>query len=127
MPALISQTIVLMYGDSQIGKTTALEEYARRHNHGQTKYIRLPASAGVQLCAKEIAKACFVSTSSSFEGLRDRILKAIDDKNLIIIDELHQSFMSYQKQSQIKVLEFIREIYDRTQCGMVLVWHECPA
>lgn len=118
--ALISQTIVFIYGDSQIGKTTALEEYARRNNHGQTKYIRMPASGGVQLVAKEIARACFVSQKQSFEGLRSDILKSIDSQNLIIIDEVHQAFLSYQKSSQIKVLEFLREIYDRTQCGMVL-------
>jgi DNA transposition AAA+ family ATPase len=118
--ALFSQTIAFIFGDSQQGKTMALEEYARRHNHGQTKYIRLPASAGVQLVAKEIAKACYVSHKSCFEHLRDRIMRAIDKKNLIIIDELHQCFSSYNKTSTIKVLEFIREIYDRTKCGMVL-------
>ena len=118
--ALFSQTIAFIFGDSQQGKTTALEEYARRHNHGQTKYIRLPASAGVQLVAKEFAKACFVSHKSCFDHLRDRIMRAIDNKNLIIIDELHQCFSSYNKTSTIKVLEFIREIHDRTKCGMVL-------
>jgi DNA transposition AAA+ family ATPase len=118
--ALISQTIVLLYGDSQIGKTRALEEYARENNHGQTIYVRLPASSGVQLVAKEIAKACYVSPNSCFEKLRERILKSIGENNLVIIDELHQVFMSYHKHSQIKVLEFIREIYDRTNCGMVL-------
>jgi DNA transposition AAA+ family ATPase len=118
--ALFSQTIAFVFGDSQQGKTTALEEYARRHNHGQTKYIRLPASAGVQLVAKEFAKACYVSHKSCFEKLRERIFRSIDNKNLIIVDELHQCFSSYNKASTIKVLEFIREIHDRTQCGMVL-------
>lgn len=118
--ALFSQTIAFVFGDSQQGKTTALEEYARRNNHGQTKYIRLPASAGVQLVAKEFAKACFVSPKSCFEKLRDRIINSIDHKNLLIVDELHQCFTSYNKTSAIKVMEFIREIYDRTHCGVVL-------
>lgn len=118
--ALRSQTIAFIYGDSQIGKTTCLEEYARRNNHGQTKYVRMPASAGVQLFMKEMARSCFVSPESSFEGIRDRVLNAIDDKTLIILDEVHQTFLSYQQSSQIKVLEVIREIYDRTHCGMVL-------
>lgn len=118
--ALLSQSMSFVYGVSQIGKTTALEEYARRNNHGRTKYIRLPASAGVQLCMKEIAKACYVSPKSSYENLRDRVLHAIDGDNLVIIDELHQVFLSYQKGSAIKVLEVLREIHDRTKCGMVL-------
>ncbi|MFA7256936.1 MAG: AAA family ATPase [Kiritimatiellales bacterium] len=118
--ALISQSVAFIYGDPQIGKTMALEEYARRNNHGQTKLIRMPASAGVQLFTKEMARACFVSVYRSFEGMRDSILNAVDDKTLIIIDEAHQCFLSYQKGSQIKVLELIREIYDRTHCGLVL-------
>lgn len=118
--ALITQSVANIYGDPQIGKTMALEEYARRNNHGQTKYVRMPASAGVQLFMREMARACFVSAHRSFEGMRESVLNAVDDKTLIIIDEAHQCFLSYQKGSQIKVLELIREIYDRTHCGMVL-------
>lgn len=116
-----SQTISRIYGDSQIGKTTCLEEYARRNNHGQTKLIRMPASAGVQLFMREVAEACFVSNHSCFEKLRERVLNAIDDKTLLIFDEMHQPFLSYQHGSTIKVFEVIREIYDRKKCGIVLV------
>lgn len=117
--ALITQSIAFIFGDSQIGKTTCLEEYARRNNHGQTKYIRMPASAGVQLFMKECARACFVSPNTSFEGMRERVLNAIDDKTLMIFDEAHQPLLSYQHSSAIKVYEVAREIYDRTRCGMV--------
>lgn len=118
--ALVTQTVAFIWGDSQIGKTTALEEHARRNNHGQTKLVRMPASAGVQLFMKELARACFVSPDSCFEKLRDRVLNAIDDRTLVIVDELHQAFTSYQSGSAIKVMEVIREIYDRTHCGLVL-------
>lgn len=118
--ALISQSVVFIWGENQIGKTHALEEYQRTHNHGQTIYVRMPASAGVQLVAKLVAKACGISPNSSFEKLRERIMAGIDDKNTIIFDEMHQAFLTYQKGSALKVLEFIREIYDRTKCGMVL-------
>lgn len=117
--ALISQSIAFIYGESQIGKTQALKEYARQNNHGQTKYVRLPACAGVQLVAKEVAKACYVSSNTCFDNLRGSILDAIDGHTLVLIDEAHQSFMSYQKSSQTKVYEFLREIQERTECGMV--------
>lgn len=119
--ALVTQTVAFIWGESQMGKTTALEEYSRRNNHGQTKFVRMPASAGVQLFMKELAKACYVSPDSCFDKLRERVLNAIDDKTLVIVDELHQAFTSYQHGSAIKVMEVIREIYDRTRCGMVLV------
>jgi DNA transposition AAA+ family ATPase len=118
--ARISNTVAFIFGDSQQGKTTALEEYTRQNNHGQTVYVRLPSSAGVQLLAKEIARACHVNPDSSFERVRDRVINALDHNRLVIIDELHQVFTSYHSASQVKVLEFLREIHDRTRCGMVL-------
>jgi DNA transposition AAA+ family ATPase len=115
-----SQSIAMIWGESQTGKTYALEHFTRTNNHGTTKYVRLPAKGGIQMVAKEFAKACYVSADSSFEGIRDRILKAVDSSNLVIVDEVHEAFISYQKTSAVSILEFFREIHDRTKCGMVL-------
>lgn len=115
-----SQSISMIYGEPQIGKTFSLLHHQRCNNHGTTKYVRLPAKAGVQMVAKEFARACYVSADSSFEGIRDRILKAVDSSNLVIVDEVHEAFISYLKTSAVSILEFLREIHDRTHCGMVL-------
>ena len=118
--ALIYNSISFIYGDSHIGKTWSLEEFTRQHDHGQTKYIRMPSSAGIQLLMKEFAGACALSKDSAFERLRDRVIKAIDKNHLVIVDEIHQTFVSYHKQARLSCLELIREIHDRTRCGMVL-------
>jgi DNA transposition AAA+ family ATPase len=115
-----THTLVFVYGPTQHGKTTALKEFAAQNNHGATKYVRMPASAGVQLMMKEFARACYVSPKSCFENLREYVMNAIDSTHLVIVDELHQAFLSYQRGSAIKCLEVIREIHDRTGCGMVL-------
>jgi DNA transposition AAA+ family ATPase len=118
--ALISQSIVFIFGDSQIGKTISLEEYARRHNHGVTRMFRMPSTAGVQLMMKTMADTCLVSRNSSFENLRERVMKCIDRNTLVIADEVHQTFQSYHKNARVTALELLREIHDRTHCGMVL-------
>lgn len=118
--AWASQSIAMIWGDTQIGKTYALQHYARENNHGTTKYVRMPAKAGIQIVAKEFARACYVSADASFEGIRERILKAVDSSNLVIVDETHEAFISYLKTSAIAIMEFLREIHDRTRCGMVL-------
>lgn len=112
--------MALITGPTQIGKTSALEEFKRLHNHGTTKYVRLPSCAGVQLVAKEFAAACRLSTKNPFEKLRHKILRAVDRTHCLIVDEVEQIFESYQKTSRMRILNFIREIYDRTHCGMVL-------
>jgi DNA transposition AAA+ family ATPase len=118
--SLISQSIAFIFGNRGLGKSMAFDRRKETHNHGQTKVVRMPASAGVQLMMKEIARACYLSPQSSFEHLRERVFNSIDHTNLIIVDELHQVFLSYQKGSAIKCLEVLREIHDRTKCGMVL-------
>jgi len=118
--ALSSGSIVFVFGNRGLGKTFCFEEFRRQHNHGTTKLVRMPASAGVQLMMQEFARACYISTRSCFDNLRDSVLRSVDKSNLLIVDELHQVFLSYQKGSAIKCLEVIREIYDRTGCGMVL-------
>lgn len=126
--ALVSQTIAMIYGESQIGKTTSFGEHLRRNNHGATKYIRCPATSGVQYLVREIAIACRVPAKKGIESLRPRIYNAIDGSTLVIFDELHEIFLTYSRANILRALEFIREIHDRTQCGMVLggtrAWRE---
>lgn len=118
--AWASQSIAMIWGDIQTGKTFALEHFAKANNHGTTKYVRMPAKAGIQMFSKEVARACYVSPESSYEGIYKRILAAIDKSNLVIVDEVHEAFTSYLKTSAVSILEFLREIHDRTKCGMVL-------
>lgn len=118
--ALSSSSIVFVFGNRGLGKTFSFEEFRRTHNHGTTKLVRMPASAGVQLMMQEFARACYISPKTCFDNLRESVLRSLDKTNLLIVDELHQVFLSYQKGSAIKCLEVIREIHDRTGCGMVL-------
>jgi len=118
--AVAYKSIAFIFGDSQIGKTWALEEYARRHNHGQTRYIRMAASSGTQLMMKLLAEASGFSPKGCFENLRRRVLKALDENTLVIVDELHLAFFTYHKQARLSCLEVLRELHDRTKCPMVL-------
>jgi DNA transposition AAA+ family ATPase len=118
--ANIYKSIAVIYGQSQIGKTWALREYAARHNHGQTRYVRLPAAAGVQMLIRSFAHASGISPKSSFEQLRERVVRSTDENTLWLVDELHQCFNTYQRHARLACLELIREIHDLTQCGMVL-------
>ena len=114
------QSIAMIFGDSQLGKTFALTEYTRRNNHGATRYVRLPAAAGIQMACKVFAEACGLSHKCSCEAMRERVLNALDENTLLIVDELHLTFNTYGTRPCIATLEMIREIHDRTQCGMVL-------
>lgn len=118
--ALSTNTIALIYGESQIGKTAALKEHARRNNHGQTIYVLMPASGGVQSMMRAIAEECHISSRTSFDQLVERVCHFLDENKLLIIDEVHEVFVSYHKGSMSKCLSVLRQIQERTQCGLVL-------
>lgn len=118
--AMASKQMVFVFGNRGIGKTTTFNRFRACHNHGLTKLMRMPASAGVQLMMKEMAKMCFISPNSCFENLRESVFAGVDESNLVIVDEAHQPFLSYQKGSAVKCLEVLREFKDRTGCGLLL-------
>lgn len=119
--ALRAQMPAFIYGPSQMGKTTCLLEFQRRNNHGQTKYVRMPACPSFLYFVKTVAASCHIGTNhASSDDLRDRICEAIDNRNLLIIDEFHQALVTVTERRAAQIMEFIREIYDRTGCGLVL-------
>ena len=115
MPAFI-------FGVSQIGKTTALEEFQRTHNHGRTKYLRLGSRWTKPRLVRELARACkarSLKAKKSWE-LEETIYGSLNRYNLLIIDEFHLAMETVNEATSREIVEFIREVYDRTRCGLVL-------
>ncbi len=118
--SFVRQKIGFLYGESQIGKTTCVLEYTKRNDHGLTSYVELPPAAGVQLMTREIAKALHVSSGTCFEKLIEDVVDALDASKLLIVDEVHRVFTTYQKTSVMRCLDVLRYLHDKTQCGLVL-------
>jgi len=118
------QRIALVFGDSQIGKTSALLAYQRAHNHGETVYVSTPTSGAMLFFVPALARALRISPALREVIMRERIISAFDDRMLLIVDEAHQCFATTGHKSEnlraARALEFIREIHDRSGCGVVL-------
>jgi|KBSSwiStaDraftv2_1062776.scaffolds.fasta_scaffold00424_47 DNA transposition AAA+ family ATPase len=117
---LVMQSISMIYGESQIGKSWALKEVARRNNHGNTPYVLTPASAGVQGLIQAIGDACHITGRTSFAVLRERVTNFLDDSKLLIIDEVHEIFISYYRDSRLRCLSVLRQMQEISGCGLVL-------
>jgi len=117
---LVMQSISMIYGESQIGKSAALKEVARRNNHGNTTYVLTPASAGVQGLIKAIGAACHIAGHTSYDVLRERVGNYLDDSKLLIIDEIHEIFVSYFRDSRLRCLSVLRQMQEMSGCGLVL-------
>jgi hypothetical protein len=116
--ASIYQRIVFIYGASQIGKTCALEQFAGRSQ--DVIYVRMPEGGILGDFLYELAHALKISTEHNTAQLKRRIKAAFDDRMTLIVDELHQVFMTKGGSSRLRSIEYIREIHDRCKCGVVL-------
>ena len=118
--ALNFQRIGFIVASSQIGKTTALEEYQRTHNHGETIYVRMPTGGGPNDFLKWLAKALRLPTGLKHFEIRERIIAAFDDRMLLIVDQCHECFGPYSRGKAISSLIFCMEIHDRAKCGLIM-------
>jgi DNA transposition AAA+ family ATPase len=118
--ALQRHKLSFVFGPSQIGKTTALAEYSRRNNHGETVFIRMPTRGNQGELLKELAFRLGISVHNSQQEHRRRIMESFDERTLLIVDECHQCMGSFYGNRALESLDFLREIWDRRKCGMVL-------
>lgn len=120
LKALHRQRIMFIFGDSQIGKTESLVEVQRRHNHGQTVYIEMPTGGCVGGFIFALARQLAIPTKDRFRAsLRERVIEAFDSRMLLIVDEAHRCLRSGSL-SGLEVFSFLRELWNRRKCGMVL-------
>ena len=114
MPAFI-------YGASQIGKTTALLEYKRLHNHGRTVYLRMGSNWTKARLVRELGILFGNGMKHALIWeLEDKIVHSLSRYNLLIIDEFHLALETTAERASKEIVEFIREVYDRSGCGLVL-------
>lgn len=117
-----SQSPVILWSTSHIGKTWALQHYQQTNNHGKTYFCELEAASGLGGMVRQIAKSVGVTADENTAGLIERIKKALTPNTVLILDEVHLLKHTYRLNSFFACIEVIRRIYDKTKCGMVLSW-----
>lgn len=119
--ALEFQKIAFIFGDQQIGKTTALKAYRDAHNHGSTIYARVPTGGSLGNFLIEMARVLRIGENYSITRLRERIKGAFDDRMLLIVDEAHACIKDRARSERsLDTINFIREIFDEKECGVVI-------
>lgn len=118
--------VTLMWGAMGIGKTTIAEEYQRQNNHGKTILIRFPVGASFAYFVQCVAKATGVATRSQSQfHMREKIIATLAaGKRLVLVDELHQAFLTTRGDTAVRCCEFLRELKDLSGCGLVLIGTE---
>lgn len=118
--ALRRNRISFLFGPSQLGKSLSLTEYQRSHNHGETIYVRMPTGGSLCDFLGELAIRLDIPHYITAQQLRRRIIESFDNRTLLQVDEAHQTLLGRYTDRAQKTLEFIRELWDRRKCGLVI-------
>ena len=119
--ALNDGMVSFIYGRTRIGKSVALQAYQREHNHGQTVYIEMGSGWTRTRFVRELARKFGNGVKATKAwALEDAIFDTLKRSNLLIVDEFHKALTTTGERQSATVLEFIRDIRDRTRCGLVL-------
>ncbi len=114
------QALVFIFGESQIGKSVALEHEAAS-DPVNIKYVRMPTGGGLCAFLRELARSLGIPNGNSIEDLKARIINTVDQFMLILVDECEECLNDKRDSSKgVTTLNFIREIYDRKKCGVVI-------
>lgn len=119
------RNVSIVFGRMGIGKTECISEYHRRSPIGRTAIVRFPAGCSFPQFLQHIGRALGVARTGNAGNTRDRITQLLAmGQRLLIVDELHQAFLTTRTDTAVKCCEFLREISDVAGCGLVLVGTE---
>lgn len=117
--AITHNAPVRIVGVSQIGKTHSLMEYKRRAKC-TVYYARVPAAPTFRNFQDMLAGACGLSTSLRSEEIRIRLPRALNEQTLLVVDELHELALSAGRSTAMKCMEWLREVWDTSHCGLAV-------
>ena len=121
--AVLYHQVVNIFGESQIGKTFAVEEYqarARAAGSDHVVFIRMASSPSPITMAEELCRELGLEPRRRLRDMRGALLSRISPRHVLIVDEIHQISLG-NGLAGLRTVEFLREIHDLTHCGLVLI------
>ena len=119
------RNVSIVWGKMGIGKSECITEYARRSMAGRTAVVRFPAGCSFPQFLHQLGRGIGIPRSGNQSTTRERIIHTLSaGQRLLIVDELHQAFLTTRADTSVKCCEFLREVSDVSQCGLVLVGTE---
>lgn len=109
--------INIITGVPQIGKTTAAQYYKTTYPD-TTILIRLQKNPTITATTRDLAEALRIRTHHTTAATRREIAERLSPRHLLIIDEAH---LALENQRGADTLDAIRELYDRSGCGIALL------
>jgi DNA transposition AAA+ family ATPase len=113
------QKIGFIFGDMSIGKSAAIDNIP--NEQGKIISVRMPTRGHLNHFLQAAARRLAMGDRQSVLDLSDRVIKSFTTEMLLIIDEADQCFSGVKTALGLSTLDFLRELWDRSRCGIVMI------
>ncbi|ODU25022.1 MAG: hypothetical protein ABS95_01195 [Verrucomicrobia bacterium SCN 57-15] len=114
--AMEKRRIVFVFGETQTGKSRSLNEFAVQ-NPESVRLIMMPTKPTLTELLHQFAVALGIPVNSTKAAIRRTIFDRFDENTLLIVDECERCV---ERAYGTDALDFLREVYERCKCGIVL-------
>ena len=118
--ALANNSVTLIEGESRMGKSIATRHWRDANNHGRSVLVTAPAYGGTKALLRDIAATVGVNKNLNIPQMHDGILRAFNRNRILLVDEAHRLLPGDRRSNPVN-LEILRDIHDRTGCGLALI------
>jgi hypothetical protein len=119
--ALQNSDFTTIIGESQLGKSTAAQEWQHRNNHGRSVYITANAVGGAKGFLRRIAEKVGVNRSAPAADIADGIHRAFNRNRILIVDQAHWLVPADPRTSNPSGLNFLIDLYESRKCAIALL------
>jgi DNA transposition AAA+ family ATPase len=118
--AVADNSMVLVSGESGLGKTIACEAWRDAHNHGRSVLAEVPPIGGTKALLRCLCSAIGADKNLAQDRAIEAIIRAFNPNRCLILDEARRLLPNDPRSEPVR-LEIIRYIHDRTKCAVGLI------
>jgi DNA transposition AAA+ family ATPase len=118
--ALAASTIVIITGESRMGKTCTGTAWRDANNHGRSVFVTAPAYGGTKSLLRDIAATLGVNRNLSIPAMQEAVYRGFNKNRMLMVDEAHRLLPADRRTNPVS-LELLRDIHDRTGCALALL------
>jgi DNA transposition AAA+ family ATPase len=118
--ALSNGSITTIVGESRMGKTISLRQWAK-NNSGRAVLVTVLPLGGAKGLVRAVAAAVGVNKSQATAPLIEAVYRAFNPNRILVVDEAHRCMPNDMRTVNPAAIEFLRDLHDQTGAALALV------
>jgi DNA transposition AAA+ family ATPase len=115
--ALANNCMMMVVGESGLGKSTAMQAWRDRNNHGRSVYVDTPPAGGLKGFLAAIAARVGANKNAPIPQMLHAVTQAFNPNRILLLDNLHRAIPA-DPRSAPKIFDVIQYIFDETSCSV---------